>query len=45
MIRTQALVEALGGRVAGVAQKQQGEQCKEKPGYTGFESDKCPIKF
>ncbi|BDB18062.1 hypothetical protein cym2001_14270 [Pseudomonas sp. CYM-20-01] len=45
MSRMQELVEALRGGVDDTAQKEQGEQCQEKPGYAGFESDKCPIKF
>ena len=45
MSRMQALIEALGGRSDDMAQTEQGEKCQEKPGYAGFESDKCPIKF
>lgn len=45
MSRMQALVEALGGGIDDIAQKEQGEQCKEKPAGAGFESDKRPITF
>ncbi|MEX5552426.1 hypothetical protein [Pseudomonas pergaminensis] len=45
MSRMQALVEALGGGIDDIAQKEQGEQCKEKPAGAGFENDKRPITF
>ncbi|OIN11493.1 hypothetical protein BFN10_05200 [Pseudomonas extremorientalis] len=45
MSRMQELVEALGGGADDIAQKDRGEQCQEKPGYAGFESDKSQIKF